>query len=212
MPRKSAHQIALEAENAKLRAQLNGLRSETVEAPGIREVESRPKLSGTVTVACKIPMGLQLQLQHAMETRIPNGHTGGSDGYTLTKSMVFGGPKYFVFGPSMPANGGRPDNYILPDKLEGGYALTHGIPAGFWAEWVEQNGMSAFVENRMVFAMDQASVVSKAREQAELKSGLEPLSRDTDVRGRLVDARLPKPASSALTRVGFDNRDATGLE
>lgn len=186
---------ALRAENAALREQ--------VAAPMIREID-KPKKSGTVTVACKIPCGLRLQLQHEQKTRVPTGR-GGEMAWDT--QMVFGGQAIHVFGPSIPA--GHVDNYIMPKMIEGGYALTPGIPASFWEMWLEQNQLADYVVNNMIFAYDGASAKAAAREKDELKSGLEPLSRDVDAKGRMKDRRVPKPATGSVARIGYDaERDA----
>lgn len=176
-------------------------------SPKILEIE-KPKKSGTVTVMCKIPQGLRLQLQHKMMRRIPTGR-GSDNDYDKVEVNVFGGPAYYVFGPAVPAMGGVPDGYLLPKALEGGYAKTDGIPADFWREWLEQNELADYVVNRMIFAYDDASAKSAARERGELKSGLEPLSREVDAKGQLMDRRVPKPLTGSVARIGFDaDRDA----
>lgn len=208
MPRKSAKTAALEAENARLRAQLAAATADRgdseVAAPLIREVE-KPKLSGTVTVACKVPQGLKLQLQHQEDVPVPTGRSDSANSYKMMKQWVFGGPVFYVFGPSMPV-GAPPKGYALPEKLEGGYALTHGIPAAFWAEWVEQNRLAPYVENKMIFAMDAASTVSAAREHREVKSGLEPICYDVDSKGNAIDKRLPRSTNSRVARVGLTDQ------
>lgn len=215
MPRKSAKQAQLEAENAALRARLDRIEADhgpaeaspEIGAPLIRGAE-KAKKSGTVTVACKIPQGLRLQLQHPMNRIVPTGR-GSTDDYEKVTFNVFGGPVYHVFGPSMPAMGGVPDGYILPKNVEGGYALTPGIPADFWAQWLEQNKMADYVTSQMIFAHDDASSKDKAQDLEELKSGLEPLSREIDKAGRLKDSRVPKPMNGSVSRVSFDaDRDA----
>jgi hypothetical protein len=176
--------------------------AEDIGAPLIREVE-KPKHSGTVTVACKIPMGLQLQLQHPTEQFVPTGR-GIANDYQKITVMVFGGPKIHVFGPSIPAQGGVPEGYILPPGIEGDYALTPGIPADFWSEWLEQNKKADYVTSKMIFAFDAASTKAAAREHAELKSGLEPLSRARDKEGRMLDRRIPKPINGSVGRIAYD--------
>ena len=110
----------------------------------------------------------------------------------------------YVFGPSMPAMGGRPDAYVLPPALEGGFALTHGIPAEFWETWLEQNKLADYVKNNMIFALDRAGARDKSRELGELKSGMEPLSREVDAQGRMLDRRMPKPSTSSVARITPD--------
>jgi hypothetical protein len=178
-----------------------------VEAPTILQID-KPKLSGTVTVACKIPMGLKLQLQHKMQRPTPTGR-GMENDFQMIDVNVYGGPVYHVFGPAVPAMGGVPGGYILPKFIEGGYALTDGIPAAFWATWVEQHKLSDFVVNGMIFAYDAASTKAASREQAERTSGLEPISQEIDAKGRMKDRRIPKPLSGSVARITYDaERDA----
>lgn len=211
MPRKNSA-AALKIENDKLKAQIASLTElsagapPSIEAPSIAGIETRTQHAGSVTVACKIPQGLVLQLQHPMSRRVPTGR-GAEDDYAVIEVMVFGGKRYHVFGPAMPAQVG-PD-YILPHAVEGGYALTRGIPADFWRQWLEQNKLADYVVNKMIFAMDAESSQSKAREHGELKSGLEPLSQETGANGVLKDRRVPKSINTNVSRVAYDaERDA----
>lgn len=214
MPRKNSA-AALKIENEKLKAQIAAMNElstgapPSVESPLIMEVETRSRLSGTVTVACKVEMGLQLQLQKKQSILNPTGHGGGHNAYERVEQNIRYGKIWHVFGPAMPASGGRPDGYLLPQRLEGGYALTRGIPAAFWAEWLEQNKLAPYVVNGMIFAMEDDSVVAKARELGELTSGMEPLSRELDASGRLKDRRVPKPMTGSISRIAYDaDRDA----
>lgn len=172
-----------------------------VEAPAIPV----KKTSRTVCVACKIPIGLKLQLQHPMKRRMPTGRGSDNDHEEIIFN-VFGGKSYNVFGPSIPAMGGVPDGYIMPPDIRGGYAFTPGIPADFWEQWLEQNKEADFVLNEMIFALPEiASAKAKAEEQEEVKSGLEPLSRVLDEKtGMLKDRRIPKPLNANVGRIAFD--------
>src|SRR5579863_1744400 len=140
---------ALRARNAEPEARNEELES-AIEAPTILDIE-RPRQAGSVTVACKVPMGMILQLQVPMERPIPTGR-GVEAEFKMVSMNVFAGKRYHVFGPSIPANGGVPDGYVMPKLIEGGYALTDGIPADFWAQWLEQNAKADYVQNRMIFA------------------------------------------------------------
>lgn len=188
------------AENARLRAENDALKEE-VQAPGIRDIDN-PRMAGTVTVACKIPQGVRLQLQAPMKRRVPTGR-GLENDYEVVDFMVFVGTPYYVFGPSMPA-GGTPDGYLTPQQIEGGYALTRGIPADFWRQWLEQNKLADYVTNKMIFAYDAKSAKAAAREHHEVKSGLEPISRDTGKEGVLKDRRVPKSLNGNIARIAFD--------
>jgi hypothetical protein len=117
--------------------------------------------SRTVTVACKIPHGLQLQLVRVM-----------------------------IYGPGRPVN--PPPGFPDPHPMAGGYALTHDVDSKFWEQWLEQNKLSPIVKNGLIFAMSSSNdVKAKAREQADFRSGLEPLNMEGD-------ARMPKPRNAAV--------------
>jgi len=77
--------------------------------------------------------------------------------------------------------------------IEGGYAITRGIPADFWEKWAEQNKLADFFvppdgcEHGAIFAYpDLDDVISAAREQEKYLTGMEPLSTDVDKNGSLT--------------------------
>ena len=122
----------------------------------------------TVTVACKIPMGMILQLQEFIEVYQP-----GPGGSRVVKEAVRTGPRYTVRGNRLPFG-------VIPDfqmtSTNNGYALTPGIPKDFWDQWVEQNKMADYVVNKIIFAYEQlADVKACAEEHEKRKSGLEPI-------------------------------------
>jgi hypothetical protein len=174
-----------------------------IESPAPAKIERQA--ARFVTVACKVPCGMRLQLQYPQTVRVPRG-LGGVNDYVETTVNQFGGPAYNVFGPAVPAMGGVPDGYQMPHKIEGDYALTRGVvPADFWEQWLAQNEKAPYVENHMIFAYrDDASAKADAREHEKLMSGLEPLDRHVDSKGRMVDRRIPKPLSGSLARISPD--------
>ena len=178
------------------------MKPKPVEAPAIG---GQKKGGRTVCVACKIPTGLRLQLQHPMKRRMPTGRGSDSD-YEEVLFNVFGGPSYNVFGPAIPAMGGIPDGYVMPPDIRGGYAFTSGIPADFWETWLKQNEQADYVVNGMIFAMPEVSEAKeRAEEQNEIKSGLEPMGREVDEKtGMLKDRRIPKPLNASISRIAFD--------
>jgi hypothetical protein len=156
----------------------------------------------TVTVACKIPTGLALQLQ-TEEPRIVDTPKGPEKIMFWVKR----GKVWYVHGPSYPVN--PPPGYPKPPLMVGGYALTSGIPADFWEQWLKQNELADYVvppegaEHGMVFAYATLdSAVSAASEQEKLLSGLEPLSQEKDKDGRLTDPRVPRPLGGGMTKIG----------
>ena len=164
----------------------------------------------TVVVACKIPNGLVLQLQEPMERLVDTPR-----GPEKVKYMVKGGRQYTVRGPGYPV-GTLPKGfaqYKPTPMIEGGYALTTGIPKDFWEKWFEQNKLADYVvppdgaEHGMIFAYDDIdSVAAVAREQEKLLSGNEPISTDEDGQGRLTDPRVPKPLTGSLGQIGEEKR------
>lgn len=183
------------------RAESTVRRETEVEAPSISRGEGR-RHSSTVTVACKIPQGLRLQLQHKMKRPVPSGKTG-HDEFTMEYVNVFGGDIHIVSGPAVPAMGGVPDGYTMP-KLEAGFALTE-VPRAFWEQWLEQNAEAEYVKNKMIFAFgDPADTKAVTRELEKKLSGMEPISREVDAKGRMVDRRIPKPLTASVGRVAPD--------
>lgn len=150
--------------------------------------QQTPKTAKTVTVACKLPMGMILHLQEAFKEteQTPNGIR------EVTRHRKIGDGIH-VAGPSMPVGVPNP-----PRKaIVGGYALTRGVDAEFWAKWLKQNEGAAYVVNKIIFAMptrDEAETV--AEEHESVLSGLEPLNpgHTTAKDGTIVpnDARTPR--------------------
>lgn len=164
----------------------------------------------TVVVACKIPNGLTLQLQRPFEK-----FEDTRDGPQKRTYNVFYGRRYVVRGPAYPV-GTLPKGFAAykpTPMVEGGYALTRGIPKDFWEQWLQQNREAEFVippdgaEHGMIFAYDDLDdTAAAAREQEELLSGHEPISTDEDGQGRLTDPRVPKPLNAALAPLGEEKR------
>lgn len=145
----------------------------------IEAAEAAPKnhSGGTVTVACKVPGGLRLrvfEMVDSLET-IP-----GIGQRTAKMAQPVGG-QVVINGPAHPIN-------RAPGKeIAGGYALTMGVPADFFRAWMQQNKDSAMVRNRLIFAHENADYArSKAREQEEIRTGIEGINQDGDARLRGV--------------------------
>jgi hypothetical protein len=179
--------------------------ADDIESPAPVRTE-RQHAARFVTVCCKVPTGLQLQLQRKVKRLVPKG-LGGVNDYVETEVYEKYGDVYHVFGPSVPAMGGVPDGYTMPHKIDSGYAFTRGVvPVEFWEQWVEQNKLADYVTNHMIFAeREDASAKADAREHEDLKSGLEPLDRQMDSKGRMMDRRIPKPLNGSLARITPDS-------
>lgn len=164
--------------------------SATASASG--PIDGAPAISGTakksattVTVGCKIPNGIVLQL--CKPTKWIEETPSGSLQRTRFDKV---GPRYYVQGPAYPV-GTIPKGYGEKPPIAGGFALTTGIPKDFWDEWLDQNKESTFVTGGQVFAHDTFDAAQgDGREMAHVKSGFEPLPEDLDP---TKDPRLPRP-------------------
>lgn len=62
------------------------------------------------------------------------------------------------------------------DEAIAGYGITEGIPEDFYKQWSEQYKDLPAVKQGLIFANTRReSVVSQARQQKDLKTGLEPI-------------------------------------
>lgn len=160
------------------------------------EGASAPMRTGsTVTVACKLPHGLQLQLCEMTETRVPS--LGGT---TLpVKQAVKIGKVYTVNGNASPHG-------VAPRcRIVAGYALTDGIPKEFWDKWREQNEDAEYVTHKLIMAWPtNAGADDMAKEHRRVRSGLEPL----DGQNLKDDPRVPRklPGGSLHSFGEFDGK------
>jgi len=161
--------------------------SSDVEGPAV--ASSTRKSASTVTVACKIPMGLELQL--CRETTWFEDTPSGSRERKRYEKV---GATVIVRGPSYPV-GTVPPGMPPKPQIVGGYALTFGVNADFFEEWMAQNAQNPIVVNKMIFAHAKADATrSEARENRTRLSGLEPLVPDND-------PRIPRPITTGVTAV-----------
>jgi hypothetical protein len=134
-------------------------------------VERIARSASTVTVACKLPAGLILELWDMQD--VPEGSPTGTRTIkkAVKKTMTGCESSYKLNGSALPFG-------MVPDfPLPGGYALTT-IPAAFWEEWCRQNADADVLLSRNVFAhASQDDTAAQAREQArnKVKSGFEPI-------------------------------------
>jgi hypothetical protein len=130
-------------------------------------------MPGTLTVGCKIPMGLQLRLFRMVERSEPQ--PGG--GYRMAPSAMVYGEPVFINGCAYAANAPLPEYPIIGEA-----GLTFGVDADFFAEWLKQNADAEVVKKGLIFAhiKDTAGL---ARESAGKKSGMERLNPDSPGQG-----------------------------
>ena len=68
-------------------------------------------------------------------------------------------------------------------RIIGGYGLT-AVDKDFWDAWVAENHTLVLLKNGMVFVQDSGNKAEgQAKEQAELKSGFEPLDMNKPAAG-----------------------------
>lgn len=137
--------------------------------------------SETVTVACKLPHGVELRV-FRMETTNEPVMGGGSREVSKAQQV---GESVIIAGVAHP-QGGAPRATIA----EGGYALTPGVPKDFWEKWLADNKGSDMVRNGMIFAAGaEGSVRAQSRERKDERSGAE----------RLDPAKLPNNLKKATS-------------
>ncbi len=152
--------------------------SQTMEAPA---VHTAPKGKRTVTVACKFATGIVLQLCRKVDY-VEETQAGGRINRVRYDKV---GDAITVRGPAAP-NGQIPKGYRRPE-VEGGFALTHGVDADFFEEWMRQNADLPLVKGGFIFAhASRDHAIGQAQDKADLLTGYEPLVPDQD-------PRAPKP-------------------
>lgn len=133
-------------------------------------------MAGQVVVACKLPHGLILRNFEMVDVPVP---VLGGGLRTVQEARQKGG-RVEIHGNAIPVQRDPERDY---PQIVGGYALTYGVDADFWEAWLKANETSAIVKNRLVFAFEKvADTRAAAKENAGLKSGLEPLLKDGDPR------------------------------
>ncbi len=128
-------------------------------------------MPGTVTVACKLPNGLVLQL-FQMEDYDEPLLAGGYRRVKRARPETKDG-----FTHKVKLNGcARRIGRDSPHEIRNGVGLTFGVDADFFDEWLKRNADADFVRKGLVFAQTKArEVEAQARDHRTLKSGFEPL-------------------------------------
>lgn len=128
-------------------------------------------MPGQVTVACKLPHGLILQICKEVETL-----EAQRDG---TNKVV----KEWRRLPEKVKINGYLAKYrvdLPPAAQDSSYALTHGVDKDFWDQWISQNRELDMVKAKLIFASEKPDVLKTALKDYEgTKCGLEPINRDS---------------------------------
>lgn len=158
-------------------------KSEGAMGPKIRKPPEAPSvhdkaLAGggrTVTVVCKMPRGIYLQLHEKVmqDVRVMGGGIEKREVSMAVGDQVRLRPSVLPFG-AIP-------NY----PIVMGFSFTD-VEANFWNKWYEQNPKFGMLESGLLCAFDNAAdATGYCKEYASLKHGLEPLAQKDDPR---VDA------------------------
>jgi hypothetical protein len=123
-------------------------------------------MPGTVTVACKIPNGLVLQVYEFETISVPV-MTGGVKDMKIAKALPW---QHKINGPA------RKLGQDAPYQIIHGAALTHGVDADRFAQWMEQYKDADIVRNGLIFAQAKAGdTIAQANDHRNEKSGFEPI-------------------------------------
>lgn len=150
--------------------------------------------SKTVTVACKLPHGLRMQLY----TMVP-----------FTEPVIGGGTRESKraepVGDVVVLKGNRAPFGVVPEhQIIGGFGLTPGVDREFFENWLKQYADHPAVKGGLVFAADgQHAAMDKAKERGHLKSGLEPLVMPKNEKDKTaIDSRVKAISKSHLVGAG----------
>lgn len=82
-------------------------------------------------------------------------------------------------------------------RIIGGYGMTE-VDKDFFDAWCKTNHDSALLSGNLIFAQDKPSLAEgKAKEQAEVKTGFEPIDPERPVPGVKAEAYEGKPVDQA---------------
>lgn len=155
-------------------------------------------MSGTVTVACKITNGLILRLFRMADSHEP---VMGGGFRTVQKAQPF--------GEVVRIAGYAHDVMHAPRApIASGFALTRGVDADFWEEWLDQNRDADYVRNKLIFAHEApANVRAQAKEFRGVTDNQGPIVPDTDSRIPRRKNREGKMVSAILTEGAEEPED-----
>lgn len=148
-------------------------------------------MAGTVTVACKIPMGIVLREFRMTKEReqTPNGVRDIDIARPTGKAAA-------INGVAAPPNKMRFDRQGQPVHMYRGYALTPNVDADLWANWLHHHADHPMVKNMMIFAAPkQSDIEAMARENEKRRSNLEPMYVSNDPKDP-GDPRAPNRRST----------------
>lgn len=127
----------------------------------------------SVYVACKVPHGLVLRIGNFKEIQHPV--LGG--GMRLVQEWYPIDKHYTIFGPA------RAVGQDAKAPVISGFAITKGVDADFMEKWMTDNmELDAVINHQIFFHEKYETLTAKCNEFAKVRSGLEPIVPDADVR------------------------------
>lgn len=142
----------------------------------------------TVTVKCNIPNGIVIQAYQPVTVQVPV--LGGGMREITEHHPV--GERITIRGPAVPRI--HDENFVYPVVDRNGFAVTQGVDAEVWKNWLEANKKSAMIVNGCVYAVEDKDAQKADNQHRGITSGAQPLARDGDVR---MPKRKPAPNVSA---------------
>ncbi len=128
----------------------------------------------TVTVACKLPLGIMMQT-FEMEDAEEIVGAGAVRKFKRARAV----------GAAIKLNGSakyRGSDHETLHDIRHAAGLTYGVPKDAWERWREANKDNEFITKGLVFAHG-TDVQAKAAERVAVKTGLEPV----DPKAKVLD-------------------------
>lgn len=115
----------------------------------------------TVTVACKLPHGMHLELLNAA------GH--------VEERVTIKGARL----KTTPAGREITKDHLTTEDFGKGFGLTPNVSAAFWERWARENATYPPFARGMIFAQsDIANAEAQAAEMSGIVTGFEPIDPD----------------------------------
>lgn len=123
-------------------------------------------MPGTVSVGCKLPHGIIMQL-FRMDTHDEPQFGGGTK--QVQRAVRLDDRRIKLNGFA------RWKGRDMPHDIRMGAGITHGVDADFFAEWLKQNKDLEAVKKGLIFAQAKGGEMeSQLKDHVSLKSGMEP--------------------------------------
>ena len=123
-------------------------------------------MAGTVTVGSKLPYGYRMSVYRMEDWHEP---VMGGGTRTIKRAVK---PRHI----EIKGTGRRVDD----PRMIGGYAITEGVDADFWAAWLADHADDSLVTSGIIFAHAKAAdVEAAARAGRSVVTGLEPINPDS---------------------------------